>query len=256
MDSTEWQARVELAAAYRIAGRLRWSEHIYNHITCRAGAREGAFLINPFGLRFGEVTASSLVTIDLDGNVLEPGCTGRGINLAGFVIHAAVHRGRPDLAAIFHNHADAAVAVASHRSGLLPVSQEACIIWPRVSRKTHPFEGVATDTSEQQRILENLGPAPAHVLFMQNHGVLVGGTSVAGAFWSAYVVARACELQCAALASVGGNRDALVFPSAEAVEATGPRLQAGLDKVGAEWGSLEFQAVMRQMREECPEFEQ
>ena len=84
----------------------------------------------------------------------------------------------------------------------------------------------------------------------------MGGTSVAGAFWSAYVVARACELQCAALASVGGNRDALVFPSAEAVEATGPRLQAGLDKVGAEWGSLEFQAVMRQMREECPEFEQ
>eukprot|EP00937_MAST-01D_sp_MAST-1D-sp2_P007869 g7869.t1 len=254
VGADEWRARVELAAAYRVAGDMGWSEHIYNHVTCRAGEREGAFLINPFGLRFCEVTASSLVTIDLDGNVLEPGSTDRGINLAGFVIHSAVHRARPDLACVFHNHANAVVAVASQHGGFMPVSQEACIVWPRVSRRVHAFEGVATDLAEQQRILDCLGPA-AHILFMQNHGVLVGGTSVAGAFWSAFVVCRACELQCAALASVGGDRSKLVLPSQSVVDGTGARVQAGLDKVGAVWGQLEFEAVLRRMREECPEFE-
>jgi ribulose-5-phosphate 4-epimerase/fuculose-1-phosphate aldolase len=104
------------------------------------------------------------------------------VNLAGFVIHSAVHAARHDIGCLFHNHTDAAVAVASHRRGFLPVSQEACIIWPRVSPNVHPFEGVATDVGEQERILANLG-ARHSILLMANHGVLVGGATVAGPFW-------------------------------------------------------------------------
>ena len=113
--------------------------------------------------------------------MVEPGSTGRPVNLAGFVIHSAVHAARHDIGCLFHNHTDAAVAVASHRRGFLPVSQEACIIWPRVSPNVHPFEGVATDVGEQERILANLG-ARHSILLMANHGVLVGGATVAGPF--------------------------------------------------------------------------
>ena len=288
----------------------------YNHITAAVPRADGddarpsgRFLINPFGLRFCEVTASSLVTVDLEGTVQEAGSSGRPVNRAGFVIHSAVHAARHDLRCIFHNHTDPCTAVATQRRGLLPLSQEACIIWPKVSRAMHgsfdvtfgpflahfsaphrptravfyalrgtradrvligachptlwpiwgfrhPFEGVATDLSERGRLLEALGPAPSAVLFLRNHGVLVGGGSVGGAFWNTYVVWRACQLQCAAMASVGGRLDELVMPPQDVVEGTGKRVQAGLDAAGATWGSLEFEAVLRQMREEQPDFEQ
>ena len=270
VSAAEWEQRVLLAAVYRMSASFGWDEYIYNHITAAVGSEEdgdedgggggGRFLINPFGLRFREVTASSLVTLDLAGAVLEAGSSGRGTtNLAGFVIHSAVHASRRDIRCLFHNHTDACVAVASQRRGLLPLSQEACIIWPRVSpvRAYHDFEGVASDPSERGRLLAGLGPASAGrtVLFLRNHGVLVGGASVGGAFWNTYLVWRACQLQCAAMSAVGGRLDQLVMPSQDVVEGTGARVQAVLDGAGAEWGGLEMEAVLRQMRDEQPDFE-
>ena len=259
VSAAEWEQRVLLAAAYRKSALLGWDEHIYNHITAAVpradGSASGTFLLNPFGLRFCEVTASSLVTVDLEGAVQEAGSSGRPINLAGFVIHSAVHAARHDLRCLFHNHSDACTAVATQRRGLLPLSQEACIIWPQVSRSIHPFEGVATDASERARLLEALGPAPSAVLFLRNHGVLVGGSSVGAAFWNTFLVWRACQLQCSTMATVGGRFEELEMPPQYVVEGTGKRVQAGLDAAGATWGSLEFEAVLRQMRDEQPDFE-
>ena len=269
VSAAEWKQRVLLAAVYRMSASFGWDEYIYNHITAAVDSEEegedgggggggGRFLINPFGLRFGEVTASSLVTLDLAGAVLEAGSSGRGTtNLAGFVIHSAVHASRPDIRCLFHNHTDACVAVASQRRGLLPLSQEACIIWPCVSPAYHDFEGVASDPLERGRLLAGLGPASAGrtVLFLRNHGVLVGGASVGGAFWNTFLVWRACQLQVAAMSSVGGRLEDLVMPSQDVVEGTGARVQAVLDGAGAQWGGLEMEAVLRQMRDEQPDFE-
>lgn len=145
-------------------------------------------------MTFNEVTASSLVKIDIDGNVIDPGNASGIVNVAGYVIHSAVHAARHDITCIVHNHHTACVAVASSRCGILPVSQEACIVWGRLADKTHPFEGVATDPEERSRIVANLGDS-AQVLMMQNHGVLCCGTTLHEAFWNTFLITRACELQ-------------------------------------------------------------
>lgn len=196
----EWQARVELAALYRAVAHFRWTDTIFNHISYRLGGVNDAeeFLINPFGLLYEEVTASSLVKIDVDGNILDDP-TGLGINAAGFIIHGAVHAARPDVKVVVHTHTRAGVAVAAQEKGLLPISQHAALLMGRIGY--HDFEGLATRADEQARLVANLGDKPA--MLLRNHGVLVAGRSAAEAFNMTHVLERACDIQIAAMA--GGS---------------------------------------------------
>jgi ribulose-5-phosphate 4-epimerase/fuculose-1-phosphate aldolase len=174
VSAAEWKARVQLAAAYRVAAHLKWDAVIYNHITLRVPGADEHFLINAFGMHFSEITASSLVKIDNHGTVIHPGCTDLGYNQAGFVIHSALHETkRDDMQVVWHTHHTAASAVASLKSGLLPLSLEAVNIWPKISPTSHVFEGVSNDEGEKARLRASLGGA-ATILIMQNHGVCVG----------------------------------------------------------------------------------
>ena len=240
--------RAKLAALYRIAGDFGWDEVVYNHITLRVTAT--TFLINPFGLRFAEITASSLVTIDVNGNIMDHGDTGRGVNCPGFVIHSAIHAARHDLECVMHSHHTPTTAVASQlggRAGLLPLSQEACIIWPRVSPLRHPFEGLASDAAEQERLVACFGSDPSiQIVLLANHGALCCGGTVEEAFWNTYVLSRACELQVQAMAAVGGDVSRLSVASDAVVKQTAARLAVALEAQGNEqWGRVEFEALRR-----------
>ena len=252
----EWRLREDLAAAYHIAAKEGWDELIYNHITVRvnddddgddaAGTRPPEFLINPFGLSFAEVTASSLVKIDLEGRVVDPGSTGRPVNVAGFVIHSAVHAARDDLHCVWHTHHSPTVAVSAMKAGFLPLSQEACIIMPRMSAKTHPFEGIAVDTGERERIVAALDGKQC--VLLQNHGVVCGGRTVQEAFWNVHLVARAAEIQCEAMRAVGGRLSELHQPPPLVVEQTVTRAEKAFEAQGnADWGKLEFAAAVRKL---------
>ena len=148
------ETRCKLAAVYRLVSLYGWSQVIYNHITVRTGTDGHNFLINPFGLLYHEVTASSLITVDLDGNVIDPGSSRFTFNRPGFVLHSAVHRARPELTALMHLHHPAIVAVSSMDCGLLPVSQEAAIVGP-VSY--HEYRGLVVDANERDEIAKDLG---------------------------------------------------------------------------------------------------
>lgn len=185
----EWQARVDLAMAYRLAHHYRWTDQIYNHFTAKVPGTEH-FLINPYGVLFDEVTASCLVKVDLDGKtVLDP--TGIGCNPAGFLIHSCVHRARPDLTCVLHTHTACGLGVAAQKRGLLMLSQHAMRFHNRIGY--HDYEGVALDFSEQDRLVRDLGPHK--VMVLRNHGLLAAGTTIRDAFEQLYYLERACEAQ-------------------------------------------------------------
>jgi ribulose-5-phosphate 4-epimerase/fuculose-1-phosphate aldolase len=198
----EWTTRVDLAACYRLAALLGWDDLVFTHMTARVpGASE--YLINPLGLMFDEVDASSLVRITADGEVvLDP--TGLGYNRAGFVIHGAVHEARPDVACVLHLHPLAGVAVSCLEEGLLPLSQAALTL----DVAYHAYEGLALDLEERERLVDNLGDR--NHMIMRNHGLLTCGATVGAAFLAMYDLQRACEIQLAAL----GAARPLHFPSA------------------------------------------
>jgi ribulose-5-phosphate 4-epimerase/fuculose-1-phosphate aldolase len=189
VGEAEWQQRVDLAAAYRLAHYYRWTDQIYTHFTAKVPGTEH-FLINPYGVLFEEVTASCLVKVDLDGRVLlDP--TGIGINPAGFLIHSCVHRARPELACVLHTHSASGLAVAAQKRGLLNLTQHAMRFHQRLGY--HDYEGVALDFSEQERLVRDLGPHKAMIL--RNHGLLAAGTTIRDAFEQLYYLERACEAQ-------------------------------------------------------------
>ena len=192
-DVAERAVRVELAACYRLVAHFRMSDLIYTHITARVPGEPGHFLINPYGLRWEEITASSLVKIDIDGNKVESGPA--RVNPAGFTIHSAVHRGRHDAAWVLHTHTRAGMAVAALKCGLLPISQLAMQWYGRVGY--HDYEGIALDLDERQRLIDDLGPHSA--LILRNHGLLTLGRSAAEAFSTMYYLNLACEVQVAAM---------------------------------------------------------
>lgn len=194
VTAEEWQARLELAALYRLVDHFRWTDFIYNHISLRLPGEE-TLLINPFGYFYDEITASCLVKIDLEGNILDDP-TGMGINGAGFVIHGAIHAARPDVACVIHTHTRAGCAVAAHKAGLLPISQHAAALMGRIGY--HDFEGIATRLEERARLVANLGDKP--ILILRNHGLLVAGKTAAEAFFLTMVLERACEIQATSLA--------------------------------------------------------
>ena len=186
--------RVRLAAAYRIADHLGWSELIYTHISLRVPGPEHHFLINPYGLRFDEVTASNLVKIDADGKNV--GASAYKANEAGFVIHGAVHMARDDAQCVFHTHTLAGMAVSAQDCGLLPVHMYSHNFYGKVGY--HEFEGPAMNLGERERLVASLGQHP--VLILRNHGLLTVGRTVPEAFLLMWRLERACQIQLAAQA--------------------------------------------------------
>ena len=195
-SQAEWAARQDLAACYRIFDMLGWSEMIYNHITLKIPGEEGAFLINPFGLHFSEVTASSLVKIDIDGNKLDD--SRYPVNRAGFVQHALFHRHLPDAHCIMHTHTTAGMAVSSVEGGLRPINFYACNFMGQIAY--HDFEGVTVRDEEGARLMEHLGDK--RMMLLKNHGILVMGKTLPEAFVKHWALQRACEIQ-VATASMG-----------------------------------------------------
>jgi ribulose-5-phosphate 4-epimerase/fuculose-1-phosphate aldolase len=224
----EWRARIELAACYRLLHHYRMTDLIYTHSTLRVPGEEGRFLINPYGWRWDEITASSLVKIDVDGNKV--GDSAQRVNPAGFTIHSAVHRGRHEAACVIHTHTRAGMAVAALECGILPISQLAMQWHGRVGY--HDYEGIATDLDERERIVRDLGDKRALVL--RNHGLLTVGRTVAEAFQTMYYLNLACEVQLAAMAT--GTR--LVVPPdavAEKVAAQQDAMNIDDDDLALEW---------------------
>ncbi|MEO9338738.1 class II aldolase/adducin family protein [Mesorhizobium sp. SB112] len=189
----EQRVRRDLAAAYRLAAHYRMTDLIYTHITARVPGEDGCFLINPYGYRWEEITASSLVKIDVDGNKVDDNPA--RVNPAGFVIHSAVHRSRHDAAFVMHTHTRAGVAVSCLSEGLLPLNQIALQFHGRVGY--HDFEGIALDLDERDRIVADLGEHP--VLILRNHGLLTVGKTSGEMFSNMFYLERACEIQVASL---------------------------------------------------------
>lgn len=195
MEAPERQARIDLAACYRLHAHYGWTDLIYTHISARVPGPDDHFLINPFGLMFDEITASNLVKIDLEGNVLSP--TEHTVHRAGFVIHSAVHRARADANCVIHAHTRAGMAVSAMKCGLLPLTQHAMLFHRRVAY--HDSEGLANNLSERERLAADLGDK--QVLILRNHGTLVAGQSVAQAFSMMWHLEGAMRAQVDALAS-------------------------------------------------------
>jgi ribulose-5-phosphate 4-epimerase/fuculose-1-phosphate aldolase len=232
MSEAEWAARQQLAACYRVFDHLGWVESIYNHITLRVPDEPGAFLINPFGLLFCEVTASNLVKIDLDGNLLS--ASEWGINLAGFVQHAAFHANVPDAHCVMHTHTTAGMAIACLEEGLSISSFYAGQIAGAVAY--HDFEGITVRSDEAARLIADLGPR--RLMILRNHGLLALGSTVPQAFLRMWVLQRACEIQVAA-APMGSLR--AIPPE---VLATHQR-DARKVQAGAGPGEADFAAMVR-----------
>lgn len=190
----EWQTRVDLAAAYRLVALFKWDDLVYTHITARIPGTEHV-LINPYGLMFDEITASSLIKIDLDGNVLQE--TSFPINPAGFVIHSAVHKARHDVQCVVHTHTVNGVAVAAQKRGVLPISQHS--IFVRASLGYHDYEGVALRDDEKPRLTTSLGDNT--YLVLRNHGLLTVGRTIADAWKAMYFFETTCAIQVRAQAA-------------------------------------------------------
>jgi ribulose-5-phosphate 4-epimerase/fuculose-1-phosphate aldolase len=195
VSSEEWEMRCDLAAAYQLAALYKWTDLIYTHFSARVPGTHD-ILINPYGLMFEEITASTLVRIDEQGSVLDDP-TGLGINYAGFVIHGCVHEARPEVNCVIHTHTRAGVAVSAQKCGLLPISQHSLRTYPMLSY--HDYEGVALDLDERTRMAANLGKT-SKAMILRNHGLLTLGETVREAFEIMYYLDAACQIQIDALA--------------------------------------------------------
>jgi ribulose-5-phosphate 4-epimerase/fuculose-1-phosphate aldolase len=197
VTAEEWQARVDLAAAYRLVALYGWDDLIFTHISARVPGGDHHFLLNPYGMMFDEVTASTLVKIDLQGNKV--GDSPYFINPAGFTIHSAVHEARADALCVMHLHTRNGIAVSAQKEGLLPLSQQA--MFALGSLAYHDYEGLALDETEKPRLIADFGNKKS--LILRNHGLLTVGRTVAEAFLEMFLLERACEIQI--LAQSGGS---------------------------------------------------
>ena len=196
-STAEWQARVSCAALYRLVSIFGWDDLVFTHVTARVPGEEEHFLINPYGFLFEEITASKLVKIDIDGNVL--GSEGARVNPQGFLIHSTVHRARPDARFVMHLHTVASSAVAAQRCGLLPITQTAMTLLQDVAY--HDYEGIDFVEEERARLRRNIGNKST--VLLRNHGLLTIGSTAGAAFMRTYTLERACRMQVAAQA--GGD---------------------------------------------------
>lgn len=240
VSAAERTARVDLAAAYRLVAERGWGDLIYTHISLAVPGEPGRFLINPFGLMFEEVTASSLVKIDITGAIV--GDSPYQVNAVGFAIHGAVHAARDDARCVMHLHNEAAVAVSMLKDGLLPLSQHALRFYGDLGY--HRYEGLALTPAERVRLVESLGGRRA--LLLRNHGSLVAGRTVAEAFCIMDMLDKACRMQLMAQATGA----VLVLPPPEVCEATFRRLTADPEPEG----ELEWPALLRRLDRLCPDY--
>ncbi len=232
VSAEEWQARVELAALYRLVAMHGWDDMVYTHISARVPGPEHHFLINPYGLFFEEITASSLVKIDLEGNILQE--TPYFINPAGFTIHSAIHTARDDAHFVMHLHTDQGVAVSAQAEGLLPLSQHALIVLPRLAY--HDYEGIALNHDERTRIVADIGEH--NLMLLRNHGTLSAAKTAADCWTWMYYLERACKQQVMALS--GGREHVLIAPEAAQTEVRN-QLSRGIG------GALNWPALMRKL---------
>lgn len=200
----EWQTRVDLAACYRLVADFGWSDLIFTHITARVPGTEDQFLINPYGMMFDEITASSLVKIDLDGNKVEE--SPFPVNPAGFTIHSAIHAVRHDAQCVLHVHSVNGVAVSAQKNGLLPISQQSIFVLSNLAY--HDYEGVALNAEEKPRLVADLGDK--NYLMLRNHGLLTLGKTIADAFVNMYVFETACMIQ---VRAQSGGSELIPIPS-------------------------------------------
>lgn len=230
----EWEVRQQLAACYRLVGLHGWTDLVFTHISARVPGPKEHFLLNPFGSAFDEVTASSLVRIDLDGNVVD--ATGARIHRAGFVIHSAVHGARSDAGCVIHTHSTAGIALSMLKGGLQTLSQHAALFHNRLGY--HEYEGLALDLEERQRLVADLRDHPAMIL--RNHGLLVVGRTVPEAFSILHHLEKAAQAQLVAMAA----GDELYRPT----EAVSVKTAAqGFGSPDAPFGEVEWPAMLRRL---------
>ena len=237
--------RQQLAAAYRIVDYLGWCETIYGHLTLRVAGEKDHFLINPWGLRYDEVTASNLLEIDHDGDkVAGPHYP---VNKPGFVIHSAIHEARSDVNCVIHIHTVAGMAVAAQKKGLLPISMPGTGFWGQIGY--HDYEGPSMNLSERERLVVSLGNK--NVMILRNHGILTCGKSVEEAFILMFRLQRACEVQIAAQS--GGTE--LIIPSDKVLKTSVQLTKDFLENNdGLPAGKLEFNSYVRLMDKNDPSF--
>jgi ribulose-5-phosphate 4-epimerase/fuculose-1-phosphate aldolase len=242
VSEAEWQARIDLAATYRLVAMHGWDDLVFTHISARVPGPEHHFLINPYGLLFEEITASSLVKIDMDGNKLQE--SEFPVNPAGFVIHSALHMSRPEIGCVIHLHTTDGVAVSAQASGLLPLDQHAMMLIRDLAY--HDYEGIALDVDERDRLVADLGEK--NFLLLRNHGTLAAGRNCADAFLRIYYLERACAMQTRALA--GGVK--LNLPNQGVPEKTATQGAFGFDGY---MGALAWPALLRKVARADPGFE-
>jgi len=233
---SEAELRVQLAAAYRLVEHFGWNESIYGHLTVRVPGPERHFLINPYGLRYGEVTASNLVKITLGGEIV--GETEWSVNVAGYAIHGAIHRGAAEAHCVMHTHSPAGMAVAALECGLLPISMDATLFHGTLGY--HAYEGAIVSEDEKARLIRDLGRNRA--LILRNHGLLTVGRTIAEAFLYLHRLETACKTQVDALAM----NSALNHVPEEICEKSAREIDAFSQHVN-DIGALEFQAYMRML---------
>lgn len=241
VSEEEWKIRVDLAAAYRLVAFYGWDDLIFTHLSARVPGPEHHFLLNPYNLMFEEVTASSLVKVDLDGHPVEP--TPFITNPAGFTIHSALHMAREDANAVMHLHTPHGQAASAHAEGLLPLTQTAMLI--RGDLGYHDYEGVAVDLDERERLVANIGAKGA--MLLRNHGTLAVGQTVGEAFLRIYYLERACEAQIMALSA--GDR--INNPPQGSPEVTAEQGKMGLKLIA---GALAWPALLRKAHRLDPSF--
>ena len=241
-SAAEWAMRVDLAACYRLADMFGFSDIVGNHITAKIPGTEN-FLINRFGLRHDEITASNLVTLDLEGTVIDPGSVSTDhddINVTGYVIHSAIHAARPDMHCVMHSHSEHGLAVSVLKEGLIPMIQDAMPFYNAVAY--HDYEGMSTDPDERQRLAASLGDKKTMIL--RNHGILTCGATVGEAFILMYYLERSCRTQMQVLAS---GRE-YTLPPADVCEAA-----AGQYDVFPH-GKYEWPALLRKLDQQQPDY--
>jgi len=230
VSAEEWQLRVDLAACYRLVALYGWSDLVFTHISARIPGPEHHFLINPYGLMFDEITASSLVKVDQQCNKIID--SPYPVNPAGFVIHSAVHAAREDIQCVLHTHTKAGIAVSAQKNGVLPISQQSTFVL--ASLAYHDYEGVAFRDDEKPRLQADMGSA--NFLMLRNHGLLTCGKTIADAFLSMYTFENTCQIQIAAQS--GGSELTQVNP--KIVEGVGQAMKVQTGGMGGQfvWPSL------------------
>jgi ribulose-5-phosphate 4-epimerase/fuculose-1-phosphate aldolase len=241
VSAEEWQVRVDLAACYRLIALYGWDDLVFTHISARVPGPEEHFLINAYGMLFEEMTASSLVKVDLAGNIVME--TPWSINPAGFTIHSAVHEARPDVGCVLHTHTKAGVAVSMQKDGLLPLSQVS--LFPLMSIAYHDYEGVALNPEEKPRLVADLGDRTN--LILRNHGLLTAAPTIPDAFLAMYVLETACQTQL--LAQSAGIELTQVDPAIlKVIAAQAREVTKGLG------GQLAWPGLLRKLDRQDPSF--